>query len=279
MELDRKTAIVTGSGTGIGRALALELGRQGVQVVCCGRREAALRETVSLIEAADGRGLAVATDITQTDQVQKLVQDTISHFGTVDILYNNAGSFQALGGLWEVDAHAWWKDVTVNLLGSMLCCQAVLPHMMEKDEGVIINMDGGGSTGPLAGGSGYGCSKAAVLRLTDTLAAELERESSSVLVFALGPGLVHTEMTEYQAKSTAGRKWIPSTQQYIDDKLTREPEECAQAAVRLISTASSHLNGRVFSVDTDFDAITRQAEAIKRNDLLTLRLRSLPDQG
>lgn len=275
MELKDKTVIVTGAGSGIGRVLALAFAQQGAKVVCCGRREAAIQETLSKIEGAGGQGLAVVTDITKKDQVQALVQNTISRFGTVDILYNNAGSFQVLGGLWEVDAGAWWQDVTVNLLGSMLCCQAVLPHMMAKNEGIIINMDGGGSAGPLAGGSGYGTSKTAVLRLTDTLAAELEREQSGVFVFALGPGLVHTEMTEYQAKSEAGRKWIPSTQQYIDDHLTRSPEECARAAIRLIHVASPELSGRVFSVDSDFDEISRQAKHIKEKDLLCLRMRPL----
>lgn len=274
MLIEGKTAIVTGSGGGIGRALALEFARCGANVVCCGRRAAKVEETVSMINEAARYGLAVPTDVTRKDQVQRLVEKTIQQFGSVDVLYNNAGSFQVIGGLWEVDPEAWWRDMTVNLLGAMLCCHAVLPHMMAKDEGIIINMDGGGSAGPLTGGSGYGCSKAAVLRLTDTLAAELVRADSSVLVFALGPGLVRTEMTELQVTTPAGLNWIPSTKECFENDQVRPPEDCARAAVELIRIACPALNGRVFNAGDDFEEIRQQADEIRNKDRLVLRLRS-----
>jgi len=271
MELSGKTAIVTGSGTGIGRALAVEFARQGANVVCCGRRPAKLEQTVSLIRDAGGRGLAVPTDVTQRAQVDHLMDETIRSFGAVHVLFNNAGSFQAIGGLWEIEPDLWWHDVTVNLLGPMLCAQAVLPHMMQRDEGIIINMDGGGSTIPLPGGSGYGCSKAALLRMTDTLAKELARVGSGVLVFGLGPGFVRTEMSELQAVSPAGRKWIPSSKEALDQGRGRPPEDCARSAVELIRVACPALSGRVFATGNDFQRLAARADEIQQGDLLVMR--------
>jgi NAD(P)-dependent dehydrogenase (short-subunit alcohol dehydrogenase family) len=273
MELKNRTIIVTGSGSGIGRALALEFFRQGANVVCCGRREERIKETVLLIEKDGTTALASVTDSTQNDQLQSLIELTLDRFGQIDVLYNNAGSFQTIGGIREVDPADWWQDVTVNLLGEMLCCRAVLPHMMQRNEGININMDGGGSTGPLTGGSSYGSSKTALLRFTDTLAADLEVEQSLVVVFALGPGLVRTEMTELQT-IPAGQKWIPSTKEILDKNETRPPEDCAQAAVELIRIACPELNGRVFQTGMDFKEVARKITDIKSKEFLTLRFRS-----
>ena len=271
MELKDRTTIVTGAGSGIGRAIALEFGRQGANVVCAARRANLLDETVSLIEQEGGRALAVPTDLIQRDQVNALIGKTLDSFGRIDVVFNNAGSFAAIGAVWEVHPDAWWHDVTVNLLGPMLVCRAVLPHMMARDEGIIINMNGGGSTGPLTGGSGYGCSKAGLLRLTDTLAAELEKEGSHVLVLAMGPGLVQTEMTQLQVDDPLGVKWIPSTKESLAKGNHRPPEDCARDTVKLIRIACPELNGRIFGAGDDFDQIARDAAEIKASDKRVMR--------
>ena len=274
MELNDRTAIVTGSGRGVGRALALEFARQGADVVCCARREHEIRETVALLEKEGGSGLAVPADVTKKDQVENMVAETMDRFGRIDVLFNNAGSFWAIGSVWEVDPDTWWHDVTVNLRGPMLCCRAVLPHMMARDEGIIVNMSGGGAGGPMPGGTGYSCSKAALLRLTDGLAKELEGEGSSVLVLGMGPGLVRTEMTEFQANSPEGLKWLPSTRESFEKGRDRPPEDCARATVELIRIACPELNGRVFGASTDFADIAKRAAEIRDKDLHVLRFRS-----
>ena len=274
MELKGRTAIVTGSGTGVGRAIAVEFAREGAAVVCCARRENLLRETVDLIEKEGGEGLAVPTDITQQAQVEAMVGATLERFGRIDVLYNNAGSFRTIGAVWEVDPDDWWHDATVNLLGTMLCCRAVLPHMIARGEGVIVNMSGGGASAPLHGGSGYGCSKAGVVRLTDTLAAELEHEGfSNIIVLGTGPGLVQTEMTQLQADTPEGRKWIPSTAEYIEAGKLGAPEDCARDSVKLIRIACPELSGRVLGTGMDFDDIAARAAEIKEKDLYVMRAR------
>ena len=248
MQLQGSTVIVTGAGSGIGRVLALEFARSGAQVVCCGRRKELLDETVALVENEQGVALAVPTDITQHDQVQSLVDTTLRRFGTIDILFNNAGSFFSIAGVHEVEPAIWWQDVTVNLYGSLLMIREVLPHMMARNEGIIINMQGGRPVG----GSGYACGKAGLTELTRLMVEELRMADSSVMVFMAGPGLVRTPMSELQANTEAGRKWIPSTAESLEAGTARAPEEIARATIALIQIAKPEWSGKKYGPDTDF---------------------------
>lgn len=274
MELGGKIAVITGAGSGIGQTVALALSRAGVKIVCCGRRKNKLLGTAALIERDAGESLIIQTDVTQKDQVDHMVSKTLEHFGRIDILFNNAGSFHALGGLWEVNAGLWWQDVEINLRGTMLCSHAVLSHMMERDEGIIVNMSGGGAERPMTGGSGYGCSKAAILRLTDTLAHELQKVGSSVLVFAMDPGFNRTEMTERLACMESVQKWLPNVRQRLDMDNGNKAEDCARTMIDLIHLAPFELNGRLLRAGTDIRKIIGHAHEIHERDLLTLRFRS-----
>ncbi len=254
MKLEGKTVIVTGSGSGIGRALAVEFAKNQAKVVCCGRRKERLDETVALIEQAGGTGLAIATDITQKHQVQNLVSITLEKFDSIDVLFNNAGSFQSIAGVHEADPDIWWRDVTVNLYGSFLMIRYVLPCMLERNEGIIINMNGGRPVG----GSGYACGKAGLMELTRILCEELKILKSDVMIFGAGPGLVKTEMTQLQADTEAGRKWIPSTKEAFETGKTRQPEEIAVATIKLISIAKPSLSGKYYSANTDFEEFQKE---------------------
>jgi NAD(P)-dependent dehydrogenase (short-subunit alcohol dehydrogenase family) len=272
MELKGKTAVVTGAGTGVGQQLALRFAAEGARVVCCGRREAKLRDTLRLVEAAGGRAMAVALDITRWDELQRMVAEAERSFGAIDILFNNAGSFRCVGPVWEADPGQWWKDVETNLLGTMQCCRAVLPSMISRGSGIIISMDGGGgSTGPNIGGSAYGCSKAALVRFTEGLARELEREGHPVLVFCMNPGFVRSEMTESLVDTPQKEKWQSHVTTLFGSPSEVPPDACAKATMKLLAAASPELSGRVFSVDTDFDRITANRERILREDLYVLR--------
>ena len=129
MYLKNKVVIVTGAGSGVGRALALEFGGVGARVVCVARRAERIQETAATIAADGGVALVVQADVTNIVQVEQMVSQTLDAFCQIDVLFNNAGSFGAIGAVWEVDPELWWHDVTVNLRGIMLCCRSVLPHM------------------------------------------------------------------------------------------------------------------------------------------------------
>jgi NAD(P)-dependent dehydrogenase (short-subunit alcohol dehydrogenase family) len=249
MELQDRVVVVTGGGSGIGRALALEFAGAGAKVAVCARRKERLDETVALIEQQGGVGLAVPTDITDGASVRAMIAAVIGHFGKIDILFNNAGSFASIAGVHEVDEELWWRDVTVNLLGSLLTMRAVLPHMIERDEGIIVNMNGGRPVG----GSGYAAGKAGLMELTRVAVAELAMMESNVILLQAGPGLVATEMTALQAETEAGRKWIPSTAESIASGRVRKPEEIARKTIEVLSVVRLEDAGKRFGPDTDVD--------------------------
>jgi len=243
MDLQTRVAVITGSGRGIGRALAVEFARNGAAVVCCARTDEDIQETAALIRRENGKCLPVRTDVADKRQVASMVEQAIEQFGRIDVLFNNAARIPVINGLWEVDPDLWWEEITVNLRGPMLCCRAVLPHMMKRNEGIIINMTGGTE---IPGRTSYCCSKVALSRLTVLLARELQAVGSSVVAFSMGPGLVKTRRTLHEAESSEGRRWNPGTREAFEAGKDRPPEDCAKAVMKLIARAGPELSGKTF---------------------------------
>ncbi len=274
-ELTGNVAVVTGAGSGIGRAIAVAFAGAGIKVALGGRRRDKLDETASLIRQKGGESLITPVDVTDPILVSAMVDRVLDRYGQIDVLCNNAGLMSDIGPLWDVDLERWWAAVEVNLRGTMICTNAVLPHMMERDSGIIINMSGGGSTSPLPGVSGYGCSKAAVLRLTDTLAAELAKVGSAVKVYAVDPGFNPTEMTYGVAQHENAREWTPFVHQRLSTGEGHQPEECANMSLELVRLAPDVLCGRTIIVGDDIQCMANRGAEIKEGDLRTLRLRPL----
>jgi NAD(P)-dependent dehydrogenase (short-subunit alcohol dehydrogenase family) len=263
-------AIVTGGGRGIGRAIAQALAAEGAAVAVAARSADQIRQTACLIGEAGGRALAVRADVTVRDDVDRLLAETEAAFGPVDLLVNNAGVFGPIGPIWETDPDTWWGALSSHLRGTLLCSHAVLPGMVARGGGRIINVASrsGVRTHPYT--SSYAVAKAAVLRFTDHLAAETR--GTGVSVFAIYPGRVQTAMTDELLESPAGRRWLP------DEGKAREgqwlsPDHAARLCVALAAGQADALSGRFFGVYEDLEELTRRAEEIERDDLYTLRLR------
>jgi len=271
MDIKGRTVIVTGGGRGIGRAIALELAGQGANVVVTSRSEDQIRETAEEIESAGGSALAVRADVTCPEQVQAVVEQALERFGQVDVLVNNAGSFRAIGPVWEVDPEVWWSDHKTNVFGAFLCCQAVLPGMMERKEGIIINLCGGGADRPFLGASGYGSSKTGLMRLTDTLAFELERAGHAIQVYGFDPGLVRSEMTIAATRHPAAENWIPGMREWLETGMDHPVEESATALAKLIRISCPAITGRIFTYAQNFAEIERRAEDIRARDTYQIR--------
>jgi len=274
MDISTSCAIVTGSGKAIGRAIALELARRGGQVVCAGRNLEDVQETVRSIEAEGGQALAFSVDVQDQALVEELIRQTIEAYGRVDILVNNAGIFRAIGALWEADPDTWLADITTNLYGTFLCCHAVLPQMIRRKRGVIINLTGGGFDRPNKGGSGYGASKAGIVRLTDTLAAEIG-DRWDIQVYALNPGFVRSGMTHLLAESEAGQRWLPHVGRGLEEQRDHPATDVGRAAAHLVEISLPALSGRVIAYNDDLDGLVRRAEEIKQRDVYQLRFRTL----
>lgn len=273
-DLQGQVAIVTGAGRGIGREIASHLAAAGARVALTARSTEQLETAAAEIRDAGGTALAVPADVTDQSAVAQLVEQVEAELGPVDLLVNNAGSFYAIGPLWEVDPDRWWTDVTINLRGPFLACRTVLPGMIQRGRGRIINLIGGGTGTPFAYGSGYGSSKAAVMRLTECLAEELRQAGSPVAVFALGPGLIRTTLTEYQLHSPEGKQWMPRIERMFDTGQDVPPTRAAALAVQLAGGRFDRLAGRAFSIGDDLEGLLARQEEIIRKDQKTLRFRT-----
>lgn len=182
-------ALITGGSRGLGRAAARALTGEGWQVAITGRDAASLDAVVDEGEAT----LALPGDASDPEDVQAAVSRTQDELGPIDLLLANAGAFSTGGRLWDSDPDQWWHDVTVNLRGPALALHAALPAMVDRGAGRIVLMGSGFGMRPTPGASAYAVSKAAVARLVDTVAGELD--GTGVTLVAVSPGMVATDMT------------------------------------------------------------------------------------
>jgi len=251
LRLQDKVALVVGAGRGIGEAIALRFAAEGARVILAARGVEELEIVARKIKAASGTAQIATTDVTAPEQVTDLVRQSIETFGQIDILVNAAGTYGPIGRAWEVGAQEWANTFSVNLFGLFLVCQNVLPHMIRAGRGKIINFSGGGATSPLCRFSAYGVSKAAVVRLTETLAEELKE--FNIQVNAIAPGAVDTKLQD--SVLAAGEKAGDLLQRIRRLRETGEggtPREVpAELALFLASGDSGNLTGRLISAPND----------------------------
>jgi NAD(P)-dependent dehydrogenase (short-subunit alcohol dehydrogenase family) len=271
--LTGQVALVTGGGRGIGRAAAQALAAAGATVAVAARSGDQLEETVALIEGAGRRALAVPTDVTDRMAVARLVAAVEARLGPVDLLVNGAGAARVLGPLWETDPDAWWTEATVNLRGPLLCAHAVLPGMVARGRGRIVNLVSGAVYRPIPNFSAYVVSKTALARLTENLARETA--AHGVAVFALIPGTVRTAMSEHLLESPEGRRWLGWFREAFDAGRDVPMARPIELLLTLASGRADALSGRVLSVHDDLRAALRQTEVVERDQLYALRVRSL----
>jgi NAD(P)-dependent dehydrogenase (short-subunit alcohol dehydrogenase family) len=220
------------------------------------------------VDAAGGRALAVPADVTDAAAVEALVAAAGDAFGAPTLLVNNAGAWRHVGPLAEADPEAWWGDVEVTLRGAFLCTRAVLPAMLAAGAGRIVNVASYAAIRPQPYATGYASGKAALLRLTDSLAAELA--GTGVVCLAVTPGFVRTDLVEALAGSPAGRAYLPALAERQD---ALPPERVAELVVEVASGRLDALAGRFVHVLDDTARLAADADAIVADDLYALRLR------
>ena len=253
-----QTAIVTGASRGFGRSIALGLAAAGAAVTLTARSKEKLDATASQIEALGGQALAVPGDVACRKDVANVVAATEAKFGYVTILVNNAGVSGPYGPVWTLDPDEWWAAQNVIVRGTLLYMTAVMPGMISRHEGRVINVTSCGGQWFTPHLSCYGVSKSGQIRLAEHAAAEAK--PYGVNVFILDPGTVITDMAEETIKSLDAQRWVPKMVDYLTKvKHTGDPAtglaRCAQMCIQLASGHYDALAGRFLLPKDDFDEL------------------------
>lgn len=256
MTRESKVVLITGGSRGIGRALAETLLGQGHRIAITGRDREQVESTA---RALDGEVLGVAGDASSKDDVRLTVERVIDRFGAVDVLINNAGISGADAPLSEADPDEWWRVQEINLRGPMLFMHALLPHMIDRRAGTIINMGSYAAIRPFKGASAYSTSKIALARTSDIVAEEVREHG--IDVFCVSPGLVLTDMTRDADvfDDLPATAWSPI-------------EKICGLVGDLIDRDCSVLSGRFIHVNDDLEELLADAERIRQEHLYQLRL-------
>ena len=239
--LENKTAIITGAAGGLGRAMALSLAKAGASIVIADIQADAAKESAKMVSQIGRSALALCTDVTSSEQVNAMVQESISALGHIDILINNAGVVrgQRVVDLWELTDDEWHLGQETNLGSVFYCTRAVAEHMADREEGVIINI---ASAWSLRAGKNqyiYNSAKAGVIALTRDLAYSLAK--SGIRVNCIAPGIMLTELV----KSAVEQRYFKNTASKIPMGRLGKPEEIGELAVFLASDAFTYITGQV----------------------------------
>jgi len=258
-----RAALVTGGGRGIGRGIAIGLAQAGWRVAIAARSEDQLSETVAL---AGDRVMGIPADLAEPSEAGRLARIVVEKLGPVSLLVNNAAMAGDFGLFWENDPADWWRCQELNVRAPMSLCREILPSMIARRAGRIVNMVSGAGCQAFPDMSAYVVSKTALIRLSEQLA--LEAKPYGVCVFPLMPGVVRTAMLD------GARHRLPFVQKMLDDGLEVKPDVVARLVLTVASGKLDALSGRLLSVYYDVDAMLNRTDEIGANDLYLLRART-----
>ena len=283
MDLTDRSAIITGANQGLGKAIALEFVKAGAGVLLTARNESMLREVRQELAplARPGRRVEVLrADVAKPEDCAATVRRAAELFPDLCVLVNNAGVYGPKGGIEDVDWDEWVTAIEINLFGLVRMCREMIPLLRRKGYGKIVNLSGGGATNPLPRISAYAASKAAVVRMTDTLAEELK--DAKVDVNAIAPGALNTRLLDEVIE--AGPQKVGRA--FYERSLKQQKEggapleKGARLAVFLASKESNGISGRLISaLWDDWQNLAGKREELGRSDVYTLRRIVPEDRG
>ncbi len=246
-----RVALVTGAGSGIGRATSLVFAREGAKVMAVDLMEGPMQETVDLIFGGGGEAWGMTADVSKVDEVQRMVSETVSRFGRIDAAFNNAGIHTGTRiPFHEYPEDEWDRVIGVNLKGVWLCIKYELPQMLTQGGGAIVNTSSVAGLVASSGTSAYTASKHGVAGLTKSAAMDYARQG--IRVNAVAPGVIMTPMMDLIMESNN----TPQEELHNDQPIGRmgKPEEIAEVVVWLCTDAASYVTGHVFPIDGGYMA-------------------------
>lgn len=251
---DQRVVIVTGASQGIGRAIAIEFGGLGDLVVLAARNRERLEDAAALVASAGGKPVVAETDVTNQVSIDAMVETVVDAHGRIDVLVNNSGVGGPSGRLWEVEPDEWTSTFDVNVFGVFLVCRAVVPVMIQRGSGSVINVGSISGKRPLLGRSSYTTSKAALIGLTRTLAAEAGAEGISVNLvspgFVAGPRLDWVIEAQAQARGMTSDEIRAEFEDHSPMSRLTEPGDVARAVAFLASPDAAGITGADLNVNS-----------------------------
>jgi 2-hydroxycyclohexanecarboxyl-CoA dehydrogenase len=246
MKLRGKTALVTGGGRGIGRAIALGLAQEGAQVAVLDILADSAAAVAREIEATGVKALALPADLTKRAQVDRAIADTLTQFGQIDILVNNAG-WDRMEMFLDSEEETWDKIIAINFKGMLYVCKAALPSMVARGQGKVISIASDAGRAGSTGEAVYAGTKGAIIAFSKTLAREMARHKITVNVVC--PGLTETPLLQgIREQSPKTEKVIEAVTRAIPLGRVGQPEDIAGAVVYLASPAADFVTGQTLSV-------------------------------
>jgi len=272
VDLTGQAALVTGGGRGLGRAFALALAKAGAKVAVTARTAAEVRETAEMVERDGGQAVGIPRDVSEPGAATEIVKTAESKLGPLEILVNNAGVMGPVSYNWNVNSEDWWRTFEVNMRGPFLCARAVLPGMLARRRGRIVNISSGAAFNSFPQMAAYCATKAALTHWTNCLARETQAQG--VVVFAYAPGFVRTPGTEY----LTGSADVPNEtgdyfRAFLNERRDTPIARSAQLLLFLVSGRADALSGRFIHATDDEEALVRRADEILRDNLHVLAVR------
>jgi NAD(P)-dependent dehydrogenase (short-subunit alcohol dehydrogenase family) len=252
MQLAERVALITGAGSGIGKAAALLLAKEGAKIAALGRSDDELKDTVSQIQGAAGEAIPVVADISKPDEMQQAVQQVVDKWGRLDIVFANAG----INGVWapleELEPEEWDKTINVNLKGTFLTVKYAVPYLKKQGGAVVITSSVNGTRiFSNTGATAYSCTKAGQVAFTKMVALELAEHRIRVNVIC--PGAIDTNIEESTERRDLDKIQepveFPEGKIPLTDGKSGTSEQVAQLVLFLVSDASSHITGTEMWID------------------------------
>ena len=283
MKLAGRNAIITGANRGFGLEIAKKFVEEGASVLICGRDEdqvALAVDSLRKLTSSEQTVVGVPLDVSKEENVKQMINVAIDTLKRIDIVVNNAGIYGPKGLIEDVDSGEWVSAIHINLLSVFFMCKGILPHMKKNNAGKIINLSGGGATAPLPRISAYAASKAAVVRLTETLAEECREYA--IDINAVAPGALNTRLLDEILESgpdVVGKAFYEKALKQKADGGT--PLQLgAELCVYLASSASDGITGKLISAPWDpWQNLAQYRDELINSDIYTLRRIVEKDRG